>query len=74
MIEAASARVGLFGGYSRTRPNHPAPVTTADLLAGREPSFRRRLAPLLPQAKDARILDLGCGYGEFLCFLQATHG
>jgi len=61
---------GRFDRYSASRPNHPAPVCPADLLAGREPTFRRRLAPLLPPARDARILDLGCGYGEFLYYLQ----
>lgn len=60
----------LYARYSEVRPNHPAPTCSADLLAGREPTFRKHFAPLLPRAKDARILDLGCGYGEFLYFLQ----
>ena len=59
-----------FARYSAARPNHPAPACPADLLAGREPTFHRRLAPLLPPARDARLLDLGCGYGEFLYYLQ----
>jgi 2-polyprenyl-3-methyl-5-hydroxy-6-metoxy-1,4-benzoquinol methylase len=32
--------------------------------------FRRRFMPFLPQNKDARILDLACGTGRFLYFLQ----
>ena len=31
---------------------------------------RQRFLHLLPTRKDAAILDLGCGYGKFLYFLQ----
>lgn len=60
----------LYGRYAATRPHRLAPTCAEDLLAGREPTFRKRLAPLLPPNKSARILDLGCGYGEFLHFLR----
>lgn len=60
----------VYARYARSRPHHPAPCCAADLLKGAEPTLRRRFAPLLPQSKSARILDLGCGYGEFLYFLQ----
>jgi SAM-dependent methyltransferase len=61
---------GLYERYGETRPHHPVPRRAADLLAGREAAFRKRFAPLLPAARSAKILDLGCGYGEFLYFLQ----
>jgi SAM-dependent methyltransferase len=59
-----------YSRYAATRPHRPAPTCARDLLAGREPTFRKRLGPLLPPNKNARILDLGCGYGEFLYFLR----
>jgi SAM-dependent methyltransferase len=60
----------LYSRYAATRPHRSAPTCASDLLAGREPTFCKRLAPLLPADKHARILDLGCGYGEFLYFLR----
>lgn len=60
----------IYQNYARSRPHHPTPCSAADLLRGPGPTFRKRFAPLLPRAKDARIADLGCGYGEFLYFLQ----
>lgn len=60
----------LYARYAATRPHRPAPARVTDLLAGREPTFRKRFAPLLPRGRDARILDLGCGYGDFLYFVQ----
>src|SRR5258708_22737642 len=32
--------------------------------------YRAYYAPHLPEARDARILDLGCGMGHFLYFLK----
>ncbi len=33
-------------------------------------AFRHRLTPFLPKDKNARIIDLACGAGHFLYFLQ----
>ncbi len=60
----------IYASYSEVRPHHAVPSRPADLLLGREPVFRKLFAPLLPSSKDAKILDLGCGYGEFIYFLQ----
>lgn len=32
--------------------------------------FKRRVARYLPENKDARVLDLGCGYGRYMVALQ----
>ena len=71
-MHSASAELTdrLYSRYAATRPNRSMPACAQDLLAGREPTFRKKLAPLLPSDKRARILDLGCGYGEFLHFLR----
>ena len=61
--------ISIFDRYGESRPLHRAPCSAADLRAY-DYIFRRRFAPHLPHDKHARILDLGCGYGEFLSFLQ----
>lgn len=60
----------VYERYAEVRPHHPAPVTLEDLIGGKHDVFRRFFLPLLPAHKDATILDIGCGYGEFLYFLQ----
>jgi 2-polyprenyl-3-methyl-5-hydroxy-6-metoxy-1,4-benzoquinol methylase len=60
----------VYDKYADARPHHPAPANATDLLRGKEPVFRKLFLPLLPAVKDASILDVGCGYGEFLYFLQ----
>jgi len=60
----------IYARYSEIRPHVTVPRSKDNLLVGRERVFRKVLLPLLPADKQARILDLGCGYGEFLCFLQ----
>src|ERR1700731_569104 len=52
--------------YSESRPNYVPPSSPEALLAGRVPLFRRRYLPLLPIDRQAAILEIGCGCGEFL--------
>ena len=60
----------MYARYSDVRPHYPPPGSTRDLLAGGASVPRRRFLHLLPTRKDAAILDIGCGYGNFLYFLQ----
>src|SRR5579863_5306975 len=60
----------IYERYSELRPNIRAPKDEADLLGGREVIYHKVFAPWLPESKQARILDIGCGYGEFLYLLQ----
>lgn len=72
MLRAELGKDKIYARYAETRPNHQAPTQPAELLSGREPIFRQLYLPLLPAGRDARILDLGCGYGEFVYFLQRS--
>jgi 2-polyprenyl-3-methyl-5-hydroxy-6-metoxy-1,4-benzoquinol methylase len=73
MLKITSDADKMYAGYAGTRPNYRVPTQPAELLSLREPVFRKHYLPLLPVERDARILDLGCGYGEFSYFLQ-RHG
>jgi SAM-dependent methyltransferase len=73
MLKISSNADRTYAEYARTRPNYRVPTQSVELLSLREPVFRKHYLPLLPTKRDARILDLGCGYGEFLYFLQ-RHG
>lgn len=61
----------VYASYADFRPEHPAPAALDDLTGGRATVFRKLFLPLLPDRKDASILDVGCGYGEFVHFLQS---
>jgi SAM-dependent methyltransferase len=70
MLKVFSDAERLYGGYARTRPNYRTPTQSTQLLSLRESTFRKHYLQFLPIKREARILDLGCGYGEFLYFLQ----
>jgi len=60
----------MYSRYSEVRPGRPLAGRPANLLPNREAVFRKLFLPSVPASKNARILDVGCGYGEFLHFLQ----
>lgn len=61
----------MYARYSEVRPHYPSPARTQDLMAGGAAVPRKHFLHLLPTRKDAAILDLGCGYGNFLHFLAS---
>lgn len=60
----------MYAQYSDVRPNCSLPSNTGELLEGGAAVPRKRFLHLLPVRKEAAILDIGCGYGNFLYFLQ----
>lgn len=69
----------MYSRYSEVRPGRHLAGPGNAVAQIRTPVFRKLYLPHVPPNKDARILDIGCGYGEFLQFLQgegytATHG
>jgi 2-polyprenyl-3-methyl-5-hydroxy-6-metoxy-1,4-benzoquinol methylase len=42
------------------------------ILASRGPYLKRMIARWMPSGRDARVLDLGCGYGAIMYFLRAA--
>jgi 2-polyprenyl-3-methyl-5-hydroxy-6-metoxy-1,4-benzoquinol methylase len=55
----------LYESYATT---HASFYTRGSAVA----ALRRQVCPLLPQARSARILDVGCGQGELLSLLRRT--
>jgi 2-polyprenyl-3-methyl-5-hydroxy-6-metoxy-1,4-benzoquinol methylase len=59
----------VYTRYAETRPGGSS-RSCPDGLFINDPVFEKLFLPFLPINKDARIVDLGCGYGEFLSFLE----
>jgi 2-polyprenyl-3-methyl-5-hydroxy-6-metoxy-1,4-benzoquinol methylase len=62
----------IYDRYAETRPHRSTPASAQEMVRGRAEVFRKFFQPLLPAEKAAPILDVGCGYGEFLYFLQCN--
>jgi 2-polyprenyl-3-methyl-5-hydroxy-6-metoxy-1,4-benzoquinol methylase len=60
----------MYARYAQVRPHAAAPTRSQDLLPDGAAVERKHFLHLLPTRRDAAILDLGCGYGKFLYFLQ----
>lgn len=58
-----------YGCYRTTASAHP--LRSSEMtVAAKVRQYRQRWGRFVPQDRDAPILDLGCGSGEFLYFLQ----
>lgn len=64
-----SYRQRAYEHYRATAAAHPQRSSSMS-LAAKVRQHHQRWGRFLPQGKDASILDLGCGGGEFLYFLQ----
>lgn len=62
--------IGFIDNIAELRPSNRARRNELELRGGREVVHCRVFTPWPPQDKQARILDIGCGYGEFLDSLQ----
>src|SRR5215469_12096793 len=59
----------LYASYLTTHCSDEA-TPTVDVLRRQTPVFDGLLGPSLPSDRNARILDLGCGYGRFVWYLH----
>ncbi len=68
---ATEAPPSLFDALHATYHDHLGSVSGADEQTYRAASayYRAELAAVLPQARDARIAEVGCGFGHLLRFL-----
>lgn len=62
-------RERIYGDYVKAASSSLAPETLAG-LEGRRPVLARFIADHFPPARDARIVDLGCGHGALLHFAR----
>ena len=62
-------RSRIYDSYVKARPDRATPNDSA-ALARQLPYFRKLVREYFPYDRDARIIDLGCGYGRFVYALQ----
>jgi len=59
--------------YTKYETTHVLPrkgAVTTDILKSRSKIWEKTYSKYLPDNKDARIIDLGCGYGSIVWWLQ----
>jgi 2-polyprenyl-3-methyl-5-hydroxy-6-metoxy-1,4-benzoquinol methylase len=64
-------REKLYSGYVSTHTSHLYDEATLDGFKRQFPVWKRYFGRALPENKMARILDIGCGNGGFVYFLQS---
>ena len=69
--DADSVHSRIYGAYRTTTSANPYKVPTMP-LEGQIRQYRQRWTRFLPADSEARILDIGCGGGEFLLFLACA--
>lgn len=69
-MTAPRYRERLYRSYLSTHVDPYGPMTPAGLVRDRR-LFRALYRRFLPDAKDAELLEVGCGAGSFLAFLRS---
>lgn len=63
-------RKKLYSNYISTHTSHLYGEVSLNRIRKQFPIWRKYFAKFLPQDKEAKILDLGCGQGGFVYWLQ----
>lgn len=66
----ADYKSALYEHYVSTHTGHRDGLLTPELLAGFVPTWRATVAPFLPAGRASHIIDVGCGDGRLLWWLQ----
>lgn len=74
--EDLSFKSRFYEFYASTHTLHRKVYPSAEAFKEKAPAWDRRLGTLLPPDKGARIIDVGCGTGSLVWWLQARgfHG
>jgi 2-polyprenyl-3-methyl-5-hydroxy-6-metoxy-1,4-benzoquinol methylase len=62
--------MNLFENYTSTAVLANADEATLTRISSR--NFERNILPLLPADRQAKVLDIGCGYGRYLKALESS--
>ncbi len=63
-------REHFYNSYTTAQGRFHSPEAVRARINQDHAGFAGSVAQFLPKAKDARILDLGCGFGSFVSYLQ----
>jgi len=63
---------GFYDTYSSTHLQHRKPKPTLESFRAKAPTWHRTFDDLLPPDRHSRILDIGCGSGNLVWWLQSV--
>jgi 2-polyprenyl-3-methyl-5-hydroxy-6-metoxy-1,4-benzoquinol methylase len=69
--EMADYQKRIFSKYCSTTTNNPDSQKYKGTTGNTFKMYEKRFSKILPKDKAARILDVGCGNGDFLLFLKS---
>lgn len=68
---AKDYKAGLFDKYASTHTVHRKGQATLERFRGKSRTWQRTLGRFLPDSRDKRLVDIGCGDGKLLWWLQS---